>query len=835
MFYRLRVIITSLLCFVVIACSGGSGESSRDESETTTPDKNWVPQRIGLHCDGATISGVEASLSPLIADGRVSQGMKINQSQEVMLSLATASTIDEIKIIANNSSLSVQTAQMELLDESGQWQNLGSIGMSTDIPCDISLSSNSLTCSLLEPTKAKAFRFVNGEVEIDLLEIELYGEVQGSGVGTECDEISDTLYLYSNEYVVVDIDGEERELYPLQATRVGPYSLGEVFSISLVEDSHHQCSFSESEGIAALVENNRIDISCVPLVDMRSHYVHITGLTGEVVLDINGQTQTISSDGRHLTGQSYIEGSAINVSILEHPEGSRCTLTNSNLTALLFTPETELTCLPTYLSERFSKIDENGNTLPDHSIEWRCIYDAQTGRTWERKTEDTSLTSNRWRFSNSTNQVDDRRYQAYDENCSESGDEFCHSELHVERINDVQLCGFDDWRVPLAHEVSDLILSCSDGEIDVPNSMGAKECDGVAGSSTVSFDTNFFGELQDNSYPPSDLSSIWTGNQSQTSNGSAGIFNLRTGTYYENFDRDWSSSVMLVRGAQDALKLQVQASNISGTQTVTSEDQTIEVSEDGLFLFDDLVLPFHAYNVSLTKREGAGSCFLNNFSGFSSTEEITVGLYCIEDSYVKVAEDGSELGVDASQWQCVKDKNNGALWEVKTNDGTLHDKNWAYMHTSNLGENGVDPRDSWLAKEFACSLSPDTEDGEFCHTEAYIVAVNAEEYCGRSNWRLPELDELKSLIFCSNKPAEEIRNSSLCGLEGEYMSPAINSFYFPNTLKDGANYFYWTNTSANAENDFIMYNVEFEGGYATSLLGLRHKHGLVRLISDPVE
>jgi hypothetical protein len=818
----------------LIACSGGN---SSDSDEETTPGESPIPQRIGLHCDGAIISGVESSLAPLVADGRVAQGLKINQSQEVILSLATTSTINEVRLFANNASSLVQTARMELLNGSGQWQKLSDIDEPSDIPCDISLSSNSLTCSLSDPTKAKAFRFMNGEVEIDLLEIELYGEMQGSREATECDEIADYLYFHTNEYVVVDIDGDELALYPppLQATKVGPYDLGETFNISLPEGSRHQCSFSESEGIAALIKNNRVDVSCAPLADMRRHYARVTGLTGELVLDVNGKSQTISSDGSHLTGQSYIEGSAINVSILEHPEGAHCSLTNSSLTAALPMPETEVTCLPTFLSARFSKLDEDGNTLPDHSIEWRCIYDAQTDRTWERKTEDSSLTSSRWRFSNSTNQVDDRKYQAYDENCSVSGNEFCHSNLHVQRVNEAQLCGFDDWRVPLAHEVSDLIVSCADGEIDIPNSMGAKECAGVAGSSSVPFDTNFFGELQDNSYPPKDLSSIWTGNQSQTSNDSAGLFNLRSGTYYENFDRDWSSSVMLVRGVQDTLKLQVQASSISGTQTVSSEDQNMEVSEDGLFLFEHPVKPFHTYDVALTNREGAGSCFLNNFSGFSTTEDIVVELYCTEDNYVKISEDGSELSVDASEWQCVKDNSSGALWEVKTNNGGLHDKNWAYMHTSNLGENGVDPRDSWLAKEFACSLSPNTEDGEYCHTEAYIAAVNSEGYCGRSNWRLPELDELKSLIFCSNKPDEEIRNGSLCGVKGEYMSPTINSFYFPNTLKDGTNYVYWTNTSANAENDFIMYNVEFEGGYATSLLGLRHKYALVRLISDPIE
>lgn len=53
-------------------------------------------------------------------------------------------------------------------------------------------------------------------------------------------------------------------------------------------------------------------------------------------------------------------------------------------------------------------------------------------------------------------------------------------------------------------------------------------------------------------------------------------------------------------------------------------------------------------------------------------------------SYTKIANDGSELsktvklGTGAKDWACTKDNNTGLIWEVKTNDGGLRDKDWKY-------------------------------------------------------------------------------------------------------------------------------------------------------------
>lgn len=43
----------------------------------------------------------------------------------------------------------------------------------------------------------------------------------------------------------------------------------------------------------------------------------------------------------------------------------------------------------------------------------------------------------------------------------------------------------------------------------------------------------------------------------------------------------------------------------------------------------------------------------------------------------KLDMDGNELPADATDWSCVRDHVTGALWEVKTDDGGLHDRNWS--------------------------------------------------------------------------------------------------------------------------------------------------------------
>jgi hypothetical protein len=70
----------------------------------------------------------------------------------------------------------------------------------------------------------------------------------------------------------------------------------------------------------------------------------------------------------------------------------------------------------------------------------------------------------------------------------------------------------------------------------------------------------------------------------------------------------------------------------------------------------------------------------------------------------------------------VKDYVTGLLWEAKTDDGGLQDKDWKYF----VGENNTSGN---------CG-----ESLESCNTVNYVAAVNAKSLCGKTNWRLPTFD-----------------------------------------------------------------------------------------------
>lgn len=90
---------------------------------------------------------------------------------------------------------------------------------------------------------------------------------------------------------------------------------------------------------------------------------------------------------------------------------------------------------------------------------------------------------------------------------------------------------------------------------------------------------------------------------------------------------------------------------------------------------------------------------------------------------------------------CILDTKTNLMWEVKTRDKSLHDKNWTYSWyepdtTKNGGYAGTQNRGY-------CKMSR-------CDTYSYVNAVNINGWCGSTKWRLPTNDELKDLVYCSN-------------------------------------------------------------------------------------
>lgn len=126
--------------------------------------------------------------------------------------------------------------------------------------------------------------------------------------------------------------------------------------------------------------------------------------------------------------------------------------------------------------------------------------------------------------------------------------------------------------------------------------------------------------------------------------------------------------------------------------------------------------------------------------------------------YVKLDGAGNELASSATSWSCVKDKETGLVWEEKTNDDSLRDKDWRYRHFHNSGgyASNVDYNGNVLCQNVGSSS---------CDAYTYINAVNGSGLCGRNSWRLPLMEELLGLIQ----------------LNADGRRPNIDLDYFPET------------------------------------------------------
>lgn len=106
-------------------------------------------------------------------------------------------------------------------------------------------------------------------------------------------------------------------------------------------------------------------------------------------------------------------------------------------------------------------------------------------------------------------------------------------------------------------------------------------------------------------------------------------------------------------------------------------------------------------------------------------------------AYTKLDANGNDLPDSAISWFMVRDNVTGLVWEKKSDDGSLHDKDNTYSW--------ADARDTFIAQ------------------------MNANCYGGYSDWRLPAIEELTSIIdFSVHHPASCVQ-------------------YFPNTVS--SNYY----------------------------------------------
>jgi len=181
-------------------------------------------------------------------------------------------------------------------------------------------------------------------------------------------------------------------------------------------------------------------------------------------------------------------------------------------------------------------------------------------------------------------------------------------------------------------------------------------------------------------------------------------------------------------------------------------------------------------------------------------------------SYTKLDADGIPLTNQAQDyatqpWACVKDNYTGLIWEVKTTTGLQNTTStYEWINSTGINDGGVS---GTIDGTGTCT------NGTGCDTESYVSDMNNANSCGASNWRMPTISELLSIM-----------NSS-------QFNPAIDTRYFPNTL---SNVNYWTSSSlaASSLNSFAWSVDTYYGrGEAINKFGLVAYIRLVRTEFTP--
>ncbi|NRB42489.1 MAG: DUF1566 domain-containing protein [Pseudomonadales bacterium] len=167
-------------------------------------------------------------------------------------------------------------------------------------------------------------------------------------------------------------------------------------------------------------------------------------------------------------------------------------------------------------------------------------------------------------------------------------------------------------------------------------------------------------------------------------------------------------------------------------------------------------------------------------------------------SYTKLDSNGNPLDVSAPTWSCVKDNVTGLIWEVKTDANSisgesLHDADDSYLwynsdSMNNGGANGNVDGSSDNCHGYQSANFNSSYDADDCNTLAYVERVNNAGWCGAKDWRLPNKQELQSIVNNNRTNA------------------AVDSNFFPNTQD-----YYWTAT-AFAPNTVAAWRVNFNVG-----------------------
>ena len=186
-----------------------------------------------------------------------------------------------------------------------------------------------------------------------------------------------------------------------------------------------------------------------------------------------------------------------------------------------------------------------------------------------------------------------------------------------------------------------------------------------------------------------------------------------------------------------------------------------------------------------------------------------------ENALTKLDDQGKPLPIYAPMWACVKDNATGLIWEEKTNDQGLRDKEWTYTSYDSDTKNNGDQ----IGYQDRHEVAKDSEQGSSCgktlsqcNTQAYAQTVNQQGgICGFSDWKLPTKAQLETLLSSAHDSKSE-------------QPQRINTRYFAQLP---SNTWYWS-SSTSAQDHQYAWLFYFDYGKADD--HLKFQNFAVRLV-----
>ncbi len=496
---------------------------------------------------------------------------------------------------------------------------------------------------------------------------------------------------------------------------------------------------------------------------------------------------------------------------------------------------------PVVTTTGYTKIANDGSILADSaklgsgSKDWACTKDNKTGLIWEIKTTDGGLR-------------DSTKTYTWDK-----GNDFATF------VNSQSLCGSSDWRLPTNEEFKGLVY-CSDGKM---KTLGKDEygsiCTGLPTKPTIN--TTYFPNTQSNWFWSSSSYAYYSYYAWYVyfDSGYSGYLNKNDYGYVRLVRNSSNSPIVnptpvivptvtnfaptlkLISNSPDAVispmanynvgvsyNIMVQANDVDGNLISVDINWGDSTKESKAASNGSQIALSHTYTtagnytwsvIASDSKGSSSSSISKTLKVENKSVPVVVNPPVSNSGYTKIANNGStlsdsaQLGSAPTDWACTKDNKTGLIWEVKTDDGGLRDKDWIYTWYKPEGDNGgsagYTDRDSFFG-------TPNCSTKDNCNTYALTNAVNKQGLCGAKDWRMPTNEELKGLVFCSDGKTKALGKNEdgfICASNTwdsiKTTQPTINNTYFPNTQDS----LFWS-SSPSANDSYFAWLVGFSNGFS---------------------